>query len=60
MTWRELLGKDRVPRGGKYPIPPGGCPSWPKMPMVDAEAKYRLKGDDVTITFLEYIDILGW
>lgn len=59
MTWRELLIKDKAPWGEKYLIPLGGCPSWPMLPMVNAEVKSRLKGDDVTIKFSEYIDILG-
>lgn len=58
MIWRELLVQDKVLWGGKYPIPPGGCSSWPKFPMVDVEAKYGLKGDDATIVFSEYINVL--
>lgn len=51
--------KTKAPCGEKYPISLGGCPSWPNFPMVDAEAKYGLKGDDVSIAFLEFIDVAG-
>ena len=60
MTWRDLLVKDEATCGGKYPIPPGGCTIWQKLPIIDTEAKYGLKCIDVSIKLSEYINVLRW